>query len=388
LSREQQELEQRAQQLSRRLQAGGQAGQAGSPDSEAQEALREAVEEIGRASRELAQGNTEGAGARGARASDRLREAEKRAGAGAGRGAATSAGDLQAELQQLAEAQRGLARRAEAQGAGGDALADEQLALAERATAVGQGARRLAGAAGATDAERRAARGLAQQRLGERMRQAARAARDLSARGEAVTSAWARGARELADAVERAARGLSGGRAADDEAMRLAGSLARVREAREALARAEGELRRQLVEAGVPADGARSGAMPGEGADAARLASAQQEYARRLAEAQRAVEEASRGMAGRGEGLATPEGWAPSSSAPGTEAFKQDFARWNELRRGATLALERAEATLAAQLAARRSRDRLNADLDDRVPHAYRRQVSRYYEALSQQDRP
>ena len=47
---------------------------------------------------------------------------------------------------------------------------------------------------------------------------------------------------------------------------------------------------------------------------------------------------------------------APDSmtlSAPGTEAFKQDFAKWEEMRRQATQALETAESTLSRKLQAR-----------------------------------
>jgi len=70
-------------------------------------------------------------------------------------------------------------------------------------------------------------------------------------------------------------------------------------------------------------------------------------------------------------------------SAPGTEAFKQDFAKWEELRRQTTQALERAESTIAQKLHARESRNRLGASVDDRPPPAYADQVDRYFRSLA-----
>ena len=70
-------------------------------------------------------------------------------------------------------------------------------------------------------------------------------------------------------------------------------------------------------------------------------------------------------------------------SAPGTEAFKQDFARWEELRRQVSVALEGAEAALAQQLAAAQSRDRLAAGFEDRAPAEYQQQVDSYFKAIA-----
>ena len=38
-------------------------------------------------------------------------------------------------------------------------------------------------------------------------------------------------------------------------------------------------------------------------------------------------------------------------SAPGTEAFKQDFAKWQEMKRQVSAALEQVESTLAKKAA-------------------------------------
>ncbi len=84
------------------------------------------------------------------------------------------------------------------------------------------------------------------------------------------------------------------------------------------------------------------------------------------------------------EGLGgTPENWERSLSAPGTEAFKQDFSEWNVLRQGVTEALERAEQSLSANLQEREARDRLNAGPDDQAPEAYRQLVEQYFQSLA-----
>ena len=70
-------------------------------------------------------------------------------------------------------------------------------------------------------------------------------------------------------------------------------------------------------------------------------------------------------------------------SAPGTEAFKQDFAKWEALRKQATQALERAESSIAQRLRARQGHERLGANVDDRPPAAYADQVDRYFKALA-----
>ena len=74
-----------------------------------------------------------------------------------------------------------------------------------------------------------------------------------------------------------------------------------------------------------------------------------------------------------------------SRSAPGTQAFKQDFARWEELRRDVALALELFETSRSAQLSEQETRDRLNAGPDGRMPEEYRRLVEQYYQSLAEQ---
>jgi hypothetical protein len=82
-------------------------------------------------------------------------------------------------------------------------------------------------------------------------------------------------------------------------------------------------------------------------------------------------------------GPATPEQWQPSVSAPGTEAFKQDFARWESLKSNLLTALEKVERNLTTQLRLQETKDRLNAGASDAVPDDYRAMVEKYYRSLA-----
>jgi hypothetical protein len=53
-----------------------------------------------------------------------------------------------------------------------------------------------------------------------------------------------------------------------------------------------------------------------------------------------------------------------------------------------TRALERAESSAASRLSTALARDRLRAGGSDRVPDAYRRQVSRYFESIAVKKQP
>jgi hypothetical protein len=85
----------------------------------------------------------------------------------------------------------------------------------------------------------------------------------------------------------------------------------------------------------------------------------------------------------------TPEANAfnPGRSAPGTEAWKQDFASWEELKVQLAAALQRAETSAADQLRQQQASDRLQAGASQQVPDGYRRMVDRYYKALAQQEK-
>ena len=82
---------------------------------------------------------------------------------------------------------------------------------------------------------------------------------------------------------------------------------------------------------------------------------------------------------------------APTSvglSAPGTEAFKQDFAKWEEMRRQATQLLDNVEASLSKKLQAKQAHDRLAAGADDKAPAGYQKQVDDYFKAIAGKKKP
>ena len=75
-------------------------------------------------------------------------------------------------------------------------------------------------------------------------------------------------------------------------------------------------------------------------------------------------------------------------SAPGTEAFKQDFAKWEDLRRQATQALESVASSLSRKLQAKQAKDRLAAGTDDKPPAGYQKQVDSYFKAIASKKKP
>lgn len=150
------------------------------------------------------------------------------------------------------------------------------------------------------------------------------------------------------------------------KSQQLSEQLSRIRDMREQLS----ELERQVTDAAKgsqPGEGARGQTRGGEG-DAP------------FAGARELLEEMRRGLQYR---TAAAEGFNPGRSAPGTESFKQDVARWDELKVQLAAALERAESTTAAQLRGQQATDRLNAGASQGVPEQYRRLVDDYYRALA-----
>ena len=85
----------------------------------------------------------------------------------------------------------------------------------------------------------------------------------------------------------------------------------------------------------------------------------------------------------RGGAGFTFEGEGMTTTSPGTEAFKQDFAKWDDLRRQATLALERAQTAIAKKLQTKESKERLAAGADDKAPPEYQKQVDEYFRAIA-----
>src|SRR5207244_4820944 len=105
----------------------------------------------------------------------------------------------------------------------------------------------------------------------------------------------------------------------------------------------------------------------GTGADDGKL---REEYQRQLQQTKDLVDQLRRddpSFARGGPGF-TLEGPGSVLASPGTEAFKQDFAKWEDLRRQATQALEQAETSLSKKLTAQQAKDHLAARADDNTP--------------------
>jgi hypothetical protein len=200
---------------------------------------------------------------------------------------------------------------------------------------------------------------------------------------------------------------LNGG--GQEDGRKLAEQLDRTREMRDRLNALEQQLRTAEAQAGRGREGngqrngsgqrdgngqrdggagrasGRGGEQPGEGsgsrgAGGDAVQRAREEYGREL---QRTSETLGRMRAEqRGGGGSTPEEHEFSRSAPGNEAFKQDFSNWESLRKDVDLALEQFEAAASDRLAPKNA-DRLSAGGSERIPDAYRPMVSRYFEAIA-----
>lgn len=283
-----------------------------------------------------------------------------------------------------------------------------------------------------------AARDMQRQRLSERMQQSADQMRGATGaatpRGngaqrpsgtpqgssdtpssQQAARAVASGQDEIARAFDRLADRLAAATGpSDDQSRKMTDQLARAQDLREEMARLSRELEKLGDQsgpqgaqpggqnaAGRAQDGkpspsneesadARGGGQSGQGqaagvgsgGEAERL---RDEYARRLKAAKELLDELQRDdrTSGRGGSGFTFEGQGMVLSAPGTQAFKQDFAKWEELRRQATQLLEQAESTLSKRLQAKSAKERLASGLDDQPPASYSQQVESYFKALA-----
>ena len=405
LTRDQEQLRKELEQAQRQMaQEGAQGSQSsqGSQGSQggrgARQDLNEAMDQMRQAAEQAQRSDAAGAAAKGEEAARQLREAESRMQTGTPDARKRALGDLQLESQQVAEAQRrvaGEADRLDREGGGtADArrrLAGEKDRLADRVDALQQAAQRL-GAEAAGD--------LGSQKIADRMRASANGMR------EGKDGKLAPAEQQIAEALDKVARKINGADAggAKGETQQIAGQLDEVRDARERLARLE----RQIADAKQAAENGRSGgadqsgraAQPGRagqlgqqgqpgqrgsqgegrGGDMQQL---QQAYNQELQRTRELMDRVQRGTPDSGGRMATPEQHDWSRSAPGTEAFKQDYAAWQSLAGDVTKALERAEATVAGRLSNAVARDRLRAGGSERIPDAYRQRVSKYFESIA-----
>ena len=379
--------------------------------------MRDVSEEMRNAASELRREDPAQATARGSRALEKLRDLEKQLRAVMPDEQRRAMGDMQLEARQLADGQRQVSSELGriGQGEAGQRrlrrLAGEQERLAERVQRLQENLDRQAGRpqprtrtvpdlgawGNGGSAEDRCQPSGCRRRV-ERNRTAAtrradapigRADAQLPPGADGKRRASRRSTRSAAstqqekslESLERLADRLGAANGSrDTESKKLTDQLARAQELRDQMDATS----RQLEALGQQASPGGSGQAPGAGGndETARL---REDYARQLKETQNLLDELRRDerTTGRGDGGFTFEGQGMVLSAPGTEAFKQDFAKWEELRRQATQALERAETNLSQKLQAKAAKDRLAAGVDDRPPAASSQQVDSYFKALA-----
>ena len=416
-------------------QASQQSGESspGGPGQSGGDQMRGISEDIQRATSELRRSDPGQASQRADRALAGLRELERELLGGQPEQQRRARGELQLESQQVANAQRriaGEARRLDPSSPSAAAmrrLADEREQLAGRVDDLARRLRELGRnmTAEQGDALADAASALERAEVSTQMREAAAALResegamaqaagqpDSTNPGETTGESpgpfdadqMARVDDGLTETLDRVARQLGDtANGQDEESRRLSEQLARSNELRQRLSDIQEQLQRFEATAaqgsqqqGAPPGGetSQAGSEPGESAQAnaggrgdAGVASLQQAYRQQLRETlelMEALQEANPQMGGAGR---TPEAQQLGQSAPGTEAFKQDYAAWDVLRRDVTLALEELEASLSRRLNERESEDRLDAGSDQRMPEDYRSLVSQYYRALAAKKR-
>ncbi len=413
----------------------GQSSGGGSQATAEQQAMREAADDMKAAASGLQQQDPAKASESAGRALERMRRAEEALRGSTADDLQRRLGDLQLEARQLAEAERRLSGEMQRMGAAGEAagrgrqVAAEQERLASRTDRLGQQLRDLSRQARGSDGRAaldQAGRELESGKVAERMREAARTLKGSGATaaspgaagaataarpgapgspqeaagqtaGAAAAAAAAALGTDVARTLDRVAERLDAGRTGDPAAAgRLSDTLAQAGQLREQLEGVERSLeqlnargqnpRGEGDDDGQPRDSQAGGRgqTPAATADVARL---QRQVAEQMRAAREQVESMGRATPDM-RGPSTPEDWQPSVSAPGTEAFKQDFARWESLKQNLLLALEKVERGLSDQLRQQETKDRLNAGASDAVPDDYRRLVEKYYRSLAAPRRP
>jgi hypothetical protein len=233
-----------------------------------------------------------------------------------------------------------------------------------------------------------AAQAVQRERVSDRMRRAARnasgdrgGAEAPAQPGRSARGGSAQEEREIARSLDRVAERLAAAGGERASAGRLAAELSRALDLRDRLASADrqlAEMRRDLESPQEQNRGrGRAAGAGGRGEQGqGQATSGEWERARELLEQLR--REGDSGLSTR-----DLEGFNPGISAPGTEAWKQDFRRWDELSAKAAAALEKLERSAAARLREELSTDRLNAGATQAIPEQYRPLVAKYFEALA-----
>jgi hypothetical protein len=376
LTREQAELRQQAEEMARQMSKlqGGQSRESGPPAKaqpgaeQTSRQLQEIADDMRGATGDLRRLGSADGRARGNEALEKLRNLERRL--RGGEQERRTLGDLQLEARQLADAQRqiasSLSQPQSADAADKDRwrqLAGEQERLAERAGRLQDGITQSPSAAAASALGRRLTERM--QRSAEALRRAAQNQQSLEPRREA-------GAEEqIARDLDKAADVLqAGGTAKDRNSAQLSNALARAKDLREKLDAITRELQK-----------------PGTSGQRNQL---REEAARELQRTRELIDDLRRqdpSLSSGGPGF-TYEGQGMTFSSPGTEGFKQDFARWQQLRDQATGALARVESALSKQLQDAQAADRLAAGVDDKAPASYRSRVDDYFKAIAAKKTP
>jgi hypothetical protein len=273
-------------------------------------------------------------------------------------------------IRDLARRQEALADRARALGKAGlspeevkrqlERLArdEEQLRRELEATQGSQGSRGSRGSQGSPGSQ--GSRGSQGSEASRQMRETAEELRRGNADAAAAKAEAAAG--ELRNTQQQAV-GTSG------QTQKLADQLDQLRSARERLE----ALEKRLRDAEHAARGGR-----GE------LDRLRQQYADEVQRTRELMDRAA-GRPQSGLGYSTPEQHEWSRSAPGTEAWKQDYSDWRSLASDVAESLDRYEASLAARLSGSMAKDRLRSGGSDRVPDGYEGRVSRYFALLASQ---
>jgi hypothetical protein len=395
-------------------------GRQGQGTGGGEQQMRDISEEMRNAASELRRQDPAQASARGARALERLQSLERQMQTATPDEGRRAVGELQLEARQLAESERQGASTLGKLGQGDAAkdalrrLAGEQERLADRARRMEDALKQIAsGAQGAgsgkdTQADRQraaadAARDLERQRLAERMQEAAEQLRSASGGDSARTDPGkakeqaakaASTEQNVAQSFERIADALGAAQGSgDDSSGKLADQRRRAQGLQQEIDRLTGELEK-LSQQAQSSSGQSARKSPGDTGQQGRgragggeggVAQLREQYAEQLQKTRELMNELQHDdptFAQGGAGF-TFEGQGMTLSAPGTEAFKQDFAKWQQLRQQATQALDRAQTALSKKLQAKEARDRLAAGADERPPAGYESQVDSYFKALA-----
>ncbi len=430
--------------------AGQSSGQSAGGQGQDSRRLREISEDMRNAATGLRRQDSTQASNSGSRASERLRELERQMQGARPDDRRRALGDVQLETRQLADAQRRLANEADrtAKGTAGDdarrRLAGDQERLAERAERLQEHVRQLASAGQGESTERsatnEASRDLERQKISERMRQSAESLRQPAGEQSGDQAApdgtrqAARQGEDLARALDRVADRLGAATGAENsDSRRLSDELSKTQELREKVsdlertieqlqreakqgqqaanpnspqgAESSAQGREQSAERQGPqqAQGQSSGASNGQqsakgregtsgqsgagtGGSGGRVQQLQREANEQSRELERLTGELRRdnpGLQGSND-----ESWWRSMSAPGTEAFKQDFTRWESLKKNLLVSLEGVESKLSGELRAVENKQRFNAGGHETVSESYRELVDKYYRSLATPRKP